>query len=151
MKIGLISMFAGSQTVGSIADPGGMPLARSPVWRCRVVLADGHHLFLTVLERFMASSPEIDVVAVATTGRKALALVNLHRPDLVVISIAMPDISGRVIAKQLARKSLAPKVILTALDDDPVYRLAARAAGAAGYVAKSDLGPRIFPLIRSLF
>jgi DNA-binding NarL/FixJ family response regulator len=119
--------------------------------RCRVVLVDQHHVFLTVLQRFMSSSAEIEVVGITTSSRKALALVAAHQPDVVVISVSMPDISGREVARRLVGKPMAPKVILTGLDEDPVYRIAALAAGAAGYVSKSELGQKIFPMIRALF
>jgi DNA-binding NarL/FixJ family response regulator len=144
-------MFVGANTALPTQRSESEMHSNLPIRRCRIVLVDHHPLFLAVLERFMASSPEIEVVGITTSSRRAVSLVALQQPDVAVISVTMPDISGTDISRLLAGKPRAPKIILTALDDDPVYRHAAQAAGASGYVSKLDLGMKLLPMIRSLF
>src|SRR6188474_784640 len=60
----------------------------------RVVLADDHALVLDGLERVLRSQPDIDIVARCTTGEAALAAVDRWHPDVLVLDLVFPDMSG---------------------------------------------------------
>jgi DNA-binding NarL/FixJ family response regulator len=89
-------------------------------------------------------------VARARSGSQAIALVGLHRPDLVLMNLVLPDVSGLEVTRRLAAAPWAPRIVLMSLDDEPEYRRAVRAAGADGLVLKQDVGTELLPLIRSL-
>ncbi len=94
----------------------------------------------------MLAEEGYDVVGLAEDGEKAIALVEDLRPDLVILDIKMPRLDGLAAAEQVARKRIAPVVILTAFSQrDLVER--ARDAGAMAYLVKpftkSDLVPAI--------
>jgi len=102
----------------------------------RVVLADDHPVVRAGLAALLESLPDITVVAVATNGRDAVREVVLHRPEVAVLDLQMPDMDGFAATRALARS--APEVgvlVLTMFDDDDSV-FAAMRAGARGYVVK---------------
>jgi DNA-binding NarL/FixJ family response regulator len=117
---------------------------------CRVLLADDHPLLLGVIGRFLAEAPGIQVVARVRTGMQALSLVEFHRPDLLLMNLVLPDVSGLEVTRRLVAAPWTPRIVLMSLHDEPEYRRAVEAAGADGFVVKQDLGTELLPLIRSL-
>jgi two-component system, NarL family, response regulator LiaR len=103
----------------------------------RVVLADDHAVVRKGIREFLEEAPEIAVVAEAGDGAEALRLVAEHRPDVAVLDIQMPRVTGIEATRQI--KAAFPDVrvlILTAYEDDP-YVFALLRAGADGYLLKS--------------
>jgi DNA-binding NarL/FixJ family response regulator len=101
------------------------------------VLADDHAVVRKGIREFLEEAPDITVVAEATNGREALAAVAEHGPDVAVLDIQMPDVSGIQATRRI--KAQYPHIavlILTAYDDDP-YVFALIQAGASGYVLKT--------------
>jgi DNA-binding NarL/FixJ family response regulator len=117
---------------------------------CRILLADGHALLLGVLGRFLSEVPGIQVVARARTGSQAMSLVHRHRPDLLLMNLDLPDVSGLEVTRRLAAAPWAPRIVLMCLHDEPEYRRAVADAGADGFILKQELGTTLLPLIRSL-
>jgi AmiR/NasT family two-component response regulator len=110
-----------------------------------VVIAEDEALIRLDLAEMLADEG-FQVVAQAADGEAAVALVEEHRPDLVVLDVKMPKLDGISAAAQIAERRLAPVVMLTAFSQrDLVER--ARDAGAMAYVVKpfdrSDLVPAI--------
>jgi DNA-binding NarL/FixJ family response regulator len=103
----------------------------------RVVLADDHAVVRKGIREFLEEDPEICVVAEAGDGGEAFRLVGQHRPDVAVLDIQMPHVTGIEATRQI--KAAFPDVrvlILTAYEDDP-YVFALLRAGADGYLLKS--------------
>jgi len=103
----------------------------------RVVLADDHAVVRKGIREFLEEDPEITVVAEAGDGGEAFRLVGEHRPDVAVLDIQMPRVTGIEATRQI--KAAFPDVrvlILTAYEDDP-YVFALLRAGADGYLLKS--------------
>jgi DNA-binding NarL/FixJ family response regulator len=103
----------------------------------QVVLADDHAVVRKGIHDFLEEEEDIQVVAEAINGEEAVALTVEHRPDVAVLDIQMPQMTGIEAARQI--KARAPEVrilVLTAYDDDP-YIFAMLQAGASGYVLKS--------------
>lgn len=101
----------------------------------RVVLVDDHDLFRTGL-REIFSEHAIDVVGEASNGNDAVALVERVRPDVVVMDLSMPGISGVEATRRLAARLPGTQVVVLSIsaDDDDV--LDAMVAGASGYLLK---------------
>ena len=101
----------------------------------RVLIADDHPLVRQGLQAALAPMPEVEVVAEAATGQAAIREAVLHRPDVVVMDLQMPDLNGIDATRELARSvPTAAVLVLTMFDDDSVF--AAMRAGARGYVLK---------------
>ena len=105
--------------------------------KIRVILADDHALVRQGIRQFLEGDEDIEVVAEAADGGRALQLVEELRPDVVLLDIQMPGMSGVEATRQI--KARFPEVrilILTAYDDDP-YVFALLQAGADGYLLKT--------------
>ncbi len=105
--------------------------------KIKAVLADDHALVRQGICRFLEESGEITVVAEAEDGEQALELVAEHQPDVAILDIRMPKMSGVDLARRI--KAEHPQVrilVLTAYDDDP-YVFALLQAGVDGYILKT--------------
>jgi response regulator NasT len=111
----------------------------------RVVIAEDEALIRLDLKE-MLEEEGFDVVAEAGDGETAVALVEQHRPDLVVLDVKMPQLDGISAAERIAGARLAPVVMLTAFSQRELVERA-REAGAMAYVVKpfgkADLLPAV--------
>lgn len=116
----------------------------------RVLLADDELLFRGTIRDLVSATPGFTVVAEAGTGREAVALAALHRPDVVLMDVRMPDLDGIAATERITATVPAPHVlVLTTFDlDDHVYR--ALRAGAGGFVLKDITPPRLLDAIRTV-
>jgi DNA-binding NarL/FixJ family response regulator len=102
----------------------------------RVLIADDHPLVRQGLQAALAPMPDVEVVAEAATGQAAVREAVLHRPDVVVMDLQMPELNGIEATRELARSvPTAAVLVLTMFDDDDSV-FAAMRAGARGYVLK---------------
>lgn len=116
----------------------------------RVVLADDHAVVRKGIREFLEEEGDIVVVAEATDGGQAIALVAEHEPDVVVLDIQMPGVSGIEAGRRI--KTDHPKVrvlILTAYDDEP-YIFALLKAGANGYILKNAESAQLIQAVRAV-
>ena len=117
----------------------------------RVVLADDHAVVRKGIREFLEEAPDITVVAEASNGREALEAVAQHLPDVVVLDIQMPEMSGIEATRRIkARYPEVRVLILTAYDDDP-YVFALLQAGAGGYVLKTAGGEELVQAVRAVY
>ncbi len=115
-----------------------------------VVLADDHAVVRKGIRQFLEEADDITVVAEASDGAEALRLVEAHQPDVAVLDIRMPEVTG-VEATRLIKERF-PQVrvlVLTAYDDDP-YVFALLQAGADGYVLKTASGDELVRAVRTV-
>jgi DNA-binding NarL/FixJ family response regulator len=116
----------------------------------RVILADDHALVRQGIRMFLEETRDIIVVAEAANGAEALRLVEQHLPDVAVLDIQMPGMSGIEATRQIRARFPSVRVlILTAYDEDP-YVLALLQAGASGYVLKSSDAEDLLQAVRSV-
>jgi DNA-binding NarL/FixJ family response regulator len=116
----------------------------------RVVIADDHPVVRDGLSALLTSVPSITVAGVAATGREAVRAAVTLRPDVLVMDIQMPELTGVAAAGEIAR--VAPDVAVLMLtmfdDDDSVF--AAMRAGARGYVLKGAQQDEIVRAIQAV-
>jgi DNA-binding NarL/FixJ family response regulator len=79
------------------------------------------------------------VIAEAADGSAALRAAKLHHPEIVVLDIRLPDMSGLDVARSLKAGADPPAVILISSGDRREYEQVARETGALGFIAKADL------------
>jgi DNA-binding NarL/FixJ family response regulator len=102
----------------------------------RVVLADDHTLFRAGLRALLDKLPDVQVVAEARDGREAVHMVETHRPDLVLMDIAMPGLNGLEATRRLVKAFPAIRVLILSMHKCEEYVWQALRAGAAGYLLK---------------
>jgi two-component system, NarL family, nitrate/nitrite response regulator NarL len=104
--------------------------------RVRVVVADDHPLYRDGITRAIRERPDLELVGEATDGRRALLLIQDLAPDVAVLDINMPSLTGLQVVTALTDLESPTRVlVLTAYtDSDRVYD--ALAAGARGYLLK---------------
>jgi len=129
-------------------DKGAMQDRMSKI---RILIVDDSREFLEVEKNFLSMEPHIEVVGEAVSVQEAIDLTGLLKPDLVLMDIAMPDISGIEAAKRIKEKAGAPYVVILTLYDNPEYKSLSEAAGADGFVTKSEFAVTLIPLINKLF
>jgi len=116
----------------------------------RALLADDHAVVRQGIRHFLEESGEIEVVAEAGDGQEGLRLIRQHLPDVAVLDIQMPTLSGIDVARAIRADRLPVGVlILTAFDDEPYVR-AVLQAGANGYVLKTADASDIVEAVRAV-
>ncbi len=115
----------------------------------RVVIVDDHQLVRQGLEAVLASAPDVAVVGQAADGRGAVEVVADTEPDVVLMDLQMPELSGLDATRQiLAARPDTAVLVLTMFEDDGTVH-AAIAAGAVGYLLKGADGEDILAAVRS--
>ena len=87
----------------------------------RVLIADDHTLVRAGIRALLQGLEGVEVVAEAGDGREALALVEAHRPDILLTDIAMPHMSGLELAGRVARKLASTRVIILSMHATEEY------------------------------
>ena len=101
----------------------------------RILIADDHPIFRFGMRTLLTAMPDMTVVGEAVTGEEAIQLTETLLPDLVLMDIHMPGITGlEATARIRAQHPRSAILIVTMLDDDSVF--AAMRAGARGYLLK---------------
>lgn len=122
----------------------------SDIMVIRVLLADDHGVVRKGVRDFLEEEPDLDVVGEASDGAQAVDMALALRPDVVVMDIKMPHLSGIEATKRI--KATAPEVrvlALSAYDDDP-YVWGLLEAGASGYVLKTAESRELISAIRAV-
>jgi len=105
--------------------------------KIRLLLADDHAVVRQGTRELLEREPDLKVVGEAATGREAVRLTRDLRPDVVIMDVRMPDLSGLEATRRIRELDLPSHVlVLTAYDDDE-YVFALLQAGAAGYLLKT--------------
>lgn len=102
----------------------------------RVMVVEDHHIVRQGLIALLGTVPDLKVVAEAGDGAEAIALYRQHRPDVTLMDLRLPKVSGVEAVEQIRREFPAARiVVLTTYDgDEDIYR--ALQAGARGYLLK---------------
>jgi DNA-binding NarL/FixJ family response regulator len=112
----------------------------------RVLLAEDHETVRQALCMLIEAEPDMEVVGEAANGSQAIEHATALRPDVVVLDLTMPGVSGLSAARPLAQ--IAKLVALTRHDDD-AYVQELLAAGAVGYVLKQSASTELLRAIRT--
>jgi response regulator NasT len=132
------------------AEPAPVPVDSSPDGASgggglRIVVAEDEALIRLDLAE-MLEELGYDVVGQASDGEQAVALVNEHKPDVVIMDVKMPVLDGISAAEQIGKERIAPVIMLTAFSQKELVERA-RDAGVMAYIVKpftqADLAPAV--------
>jgi DNA-binding NarL/FixJ family response regulator len=120
--------------------------------RIRVLVVDDDDLLARAIEVLLDTDDEIEYVGRARTGEEAIELVGGLRPDVVVMDVEMPGMGGLEATRRITTGGgpAGPAVLVVTGADVEAHWLSARAAGAVGYLPKSDLGELLLPTIHAI-
>ena len=116
----------------------------------RVLLADDHSLFRDALRELLEARGSATVVAEASDGNEAIALAERHRPDIAILDLWMPRLSGVDAARRIVRSGCGTKVLILSMHEDWKQVRAAFEAGAVGYVVKTAASSELLAAIEAL-
>jgi two-component system response regulator NreC len=104
-----------------------------------IVLADDHRLVREGLRRLLEERGDLRVVGEATTGHEAVDLATEKNPDLVLMDISMPGLSGIDATRKISKAGGAgPKILILSMHDNRSYVEEVLRAGASGYILKDS-------------
>ena len=133
-------------------DKNGLPVdQQTPGPRIRVLLADDHAVVRKGIRDFLEEDPGITVVAEASDGAEAWALVAQHRPDLAVLDIRMPHLTGVELTRRIKEQMPQVRVIVLTAYDDETYVLALLRAGADGYLLKTADSRELIGAVKQVY
>ena len=105
--------------------------------KTRILLADDHALVRRGVRLILDGEPDLTVVAEAGDGAEAIDRARAELPDLAILDIAMPRLTGLQAARELSRLQPDLRILILTMYDNEQYFFEALKAGAAGYVLKS--------------
>lgn len=114
----------------------------------KIMLVDDHRLVRAGLKRVLSESPDIQVVAEASTGEEALDLARTYAPDIVLMDINMPGIGGLETTRRLKQRMPEVKIIVVSMHLEEPYPSRMLAAGANGYISKDSAADEVMAAIR---
>ncbi|MDU0294046.1 response regulator transcription factor [Saccharothrix longispora] len=103
----------------------------------RILLADDHSLVRRGVRLILDGEPDLRVVAEAGDGAEAVAMARAEEPDLAILDIAMPRMTGLQAARELSRTHPDLRILILTMYDNEQYFFEALKVGASGYVLKS--------------
>jgi len=104
----------------------------------RVLLVDDHEIVRSGIRRLLEEERQLEVIAEASNGEQAYQLVNELKPDVVVLDMIMPGISGLETLRRIQIRDRTTKVIVFSMHSGSAYATQALKAGARAYIAKTD-------------
>lgn len=116
----------------------------------RILLADDHALLREGLRKIIEGHQGWEVIGEAADGREAVRQALELKPDLVILDLAMPQLSGVDAIQQIVRRLPATRVLVVSMHADEVYVTRALKAGAHGYLLKDSAGNELLRAITAV-
>ncbi len=116
--------------------------------RLRVLLADDHQIVRQGIVSLLKEEQAVEVVGEATTGREALVLADELRPDVVIMDVSMPEMSGEEATRRIKEDLPQTRIISLSMYEEPEVRERMHRAGAEGYVLKTAPTEELLAAIR---
>ena len=118
--------------------------------RIRIVVADDHALVREGMQHLFGARSNMTVVGAAADGAEALEIVERLRPDVLVLDIRMPKVSGIEVARRTREISSGTNILAMSAYDDEEYILALMEAGAAGYLLKTTSSSQLVDAVERI-
>lgn len=114
----------------------------------RIVIVDDHVLLREGSVQLLEAEPDLEVVGAAGTGEEGLELLERLVPDVALVDVGLPGISGVDVAREVAERRLPVRVLMLTAYDDYAYVTAALDAGVGGYLLKTASARELVDAIR---
>jgi DNA-binding NarL/FixJ family response regulator len=117
----------------------------------RLLVADDHGIMRGGLRLLLDRQPDMEVVAEAADGIEAVALALRERPDICILDVAMPRMTGLQATVEIRAQAPDIAVLVLSMHDDERYLFEALQAGAAGYVLKREADQALVEAVRAVW
>jgi two-component system, NarL family, response regulator NreC len=116
----------------------------------RILLADDHIVMRDGLRLLLERQPGFAVVGEAADGREVVALAEAHRPDVVVMDIAMPNLNGIEAARRIVAGNSKIAIAILSMHCDESYVIRSLKAGARAYLLKDSAKADVIQAIQAI-
>jgi two-component system, NarL family, response regulator NreC len=117
--------------------------------KTRLLLVDDHAVIRLGLHMLLENEPDLEIAGEAETASDALQLITSLRPDVVLLDIGLPDMSGIEAAEQIKQLSPETAIVALTIHEDEEYFFKMLEAGASGYVPKRAAPEELLTAIRA--
>ena len=115
-----------------------------------ILIVDDHAQFRALMREVVATESDLHVVGEAADGAEAIRLAQELRPDIMLLDLALPRVSGLEVLRWTKAERPEIKVIIVTVHDEEAYRQAAEASGADAFLLKKTLGTALLPTTQRL-
>ncbi|MFC1941776.1 response regulator [Chloroflexota bacterium] len=119
--------------------------------KIRVIIADDHRVLREGLSLLLEKTPDIEVISEASDGVEAISKTKELIPDVVLMDITMPGLSGLEAARQIAKWNPKVKILLLSVHESDEYLAEMLNIGLAGYILKTASGREVVTAIRAVY
>jgi DNA-binding NarL/FixJ family response regulator len=116
----------------------------------RVLIADDHGIVRSGLRLLLERQPDVEVIGEAADGAEARELAIRERPDLAILDVKMPKLTGLQATREIKAQAPEVSVLILSMHDDDRYVAEAMKAGASGYVVKTQADTDLVAAIRAV-
>ncbi|MCO5315932.1 MAG: response regulator transcription factor [Solirubrobacterales bacterium] len=116
----------------------------------RIVIADDHGIVRSGIRLLLETQPDLEVIGEAADGIEARNLAVRERPDLAILDVKMPGLTGLQATREIKEQAPDVQILILSMHDDERYLFEALRAGASGYVLKSQADSDLLAAIRSV-
>lgn len=116
----------------------------------RIVLVDDHNLMRTGLRMILEKQPDMQIAGEAEDGERGLALIKQSKPDIALVDVHMPGISGVELTERVRRAKLATRVVILTVASEATFPRRLLEAGASGYLTKGCPAEELVKAIREV-
>lgn len=116
----------------------------------RIVLADDHAVVRAGIRALLEAQPGLEVVGEASSGREAVEVVEQFDPDVALLDIRMPDMSGLEACREIRARCPEVEILILSMYSDETYLREALEAGARGYILKESTDDDLVRAIRAV-
>ncbi len=122
----------------------------TPTRAVRILLADDHEVVRRGIRALLESERGVEVCGEAVTGRQAVALAKELNPHVVILDITMPELNGLEAARQIRAEVPNAEILILTMHQSEQIVQDVLAAGARGYILKSDAGRDLLTAVNAL-
>ncbi len=118
--------------------------------KIKLLLVDDHLILREGIRSLLAKVPDMEVIGEASDGEEAVTKVEQLMPDVVLMDITMPELSGLEATRQIKQKAPQVKVLILTIHESDQYLQGMLKAGASGYVVKTSTSSELVSAIRAV-